>query len=256
VLQLLWWAGGGDPEEFPLSVLDDTELNAEDTRDFLRNVFDEQPIDDESFWGRLADRIDFEMLTGVGEVHSSENLNRLMKPLAKKLTLSHAAIDRDDRLPLHGGFSWALSDQFLQLLGDGWMCKLTPLGNRFSQRRGEGSPIQLRTARDRSGPYAVAEAELEEFTRRVHLIRTEETEPRPATTLDALTEGFSEESHVRRLVIRVKNQNLSADFDRMLLASEPDSSVTLMATTATRLLLSLANDERARLDSFLGVQPF
>lgn len=42
-LQLLWWAGGGAPDDFPASLADDMELNPSDTREFLRMIFTGRP---------------------------------------------------------------------------------------------------------------------------------------------------------------------------------------------------------------------
>lgn len=252
LLQLLWWAGGGEPDEFPLSFLDDTELNPSDTREFLREVFtNEHPIDDADFWERLADRITYDMLVDVGEIQASDNLNRLMSPLSRKLVLSHAAVNRDDRLPLYGDLAWEISDSFLQLRGFGWACRLTPHGNRFSQRRNEGRAVALRVAEARSSAYLVTEAEIEESARRVHFTRIEDTEMTASSTLKTLMEGFDADSHIRSLVVEVQHRRITADYDRMLLASEPDSSVHLMATMATDLLLSLSEEERGQVRSFL-----
>ena len=106
--------------------------------------------------------------------------------------------------------------------GPGWLCRLTPHGNRFSQRKGEGQPVPLSIAEERSFAYSVIEAEIEESARRVHLLRTEETEVAPASTLEALTDGFSRDSRVRYLVVDAEHRRLTADFDRMMIASEPD----------------------------------
>ena len=76
-LQLLWSVGGGAPNEFPTSTPDDMELNPSDTRDFLREVFgDEQVIEDDTFWLRLAERLSYDTLVDVGDVAYSENLRR------------------------------------------------------------------------------------------------------------------------------------------------------------------------------------
>ena len=99
-LQLLWWVGGGAPEEFPISLLDDMELNPSDTRDFLRNVFaDEQVIEDREFWSRLADRLSFDTLVDVGDFTQSANLHQLMSQLAGRLELSHVS-PRQARSPI------------------------------------------------------------------------------------------------------------------------------------------------------------
>ena len=56
-LQLLWWVGGGSPDEFPTRLPNDIELNPSDARDLLREVFgDEQIIEDDAFWFRVAGR--------------------------------------------------------------------------------------------------------------------------------------------------------------------------------------------------------
>ena len=111
-LQLLWWVGGGAPEEFPISALDDMELNPSDTRDFLRDVFAGQVIEDGAFWSRLADRLSFDTLVDVGDVTQSANLHQLMSQLAGRLKLSHAILDKRERpLPPFDRLAWALEEQ-------------------------------------------------------------------------------------------------------------------------------------------------
>lgn len=253
-LQLLWWAGGGAPNDFPVTLIDDMELNADDTREFLRMVFtDDQPIDDEGFWGRLADRIDYDMLVASGEVAGSSNLNRLMRALAGRLELSHAVVDlHDPPLPPYDELRWSLTDSFLRLSGATWACKFTPHGNRFSQRRDEGPAVPLTTVTTRSEGLFVDEAELEEADRRVHLSRKAvDPAAHQAATLPVLAAGFAEDARVRSLVVQVGQHRLTAEFDRMMLASDPDSPVLRMATIATRLLAALSAEEQQELAEFL-----
>jgi hypothetical protein len=253
-LQLLWWAAGGTPAEFPVSLPDDMELNKSDTRDFLRMVFtDAQAIDDAGFWARLADRIDFDMLVEAGDVRTSENLNRLMESLAGRLVLSHAVLDPHERpFPPDDQLAWALADHFLQLTGPDWSCRFTPHGNRFSQRRDEGEPVLLSTASDRSDGLFVEEAEIQEAARRVHLTRTAvEPGSHRGTSLSALTQGFPDDARVRSIVVQVGEHRLTAEFDRMMIASTPDAPVLRMANIAIRLLASLTDDEQQELAAFL-----
>ena len=72
-LQLLWWVGGGAPNEFPTSVLDDMELNPLDTKDFLREVLGNE---DDTFWLRLAERLSYDTLVDVCDVAYSEYWHR------------------------------------------------------------------------------------------------------------------------------------------------------------------------------------
>jgi len=253
-LQLLWWAAGGSAADFPMTFPDDMELNPSDTRDFLRMVFTEaQPILDSDFWARLADRIGFDMLVEAGEVQASENLNRLMKPLAGRLLLSHVALDRHDRpFPPYDQMRWSLSDHFLQLTGPDWSARFTPHGNRFSQRHDEGDPLPLSTASARSDALLVEEAELQEATRRVHLTRTTvEALDNRGYALRDLVQGFPDDARVRSLVVRIAGNRLTAEFDRMILGSTPDSSVLRMATLACQLLASLTEEDQRELAALL-----
>lgn len=253
-MQLLWWAGGGSPEDFPVTVPDDMVLNPSDTREFLRMMFtDTQLIDDPAFWSRLADRLSFDMLVEAGEVRSSENLNHLMKALASRIELSHAVIDRHERpFPPDDELRWALSDSFLRLVGPDWSCRFTPHGNRFSQRRDEGTAIVLDAAKERSEGLFVEEAEISEAARRVHLTRTGvDPAAHRGTSLAALTQGFADDARVRSIVVQVGPNRITGEFDRMLLSSSPDAPVLRMATLATQLLLSMTSDDSEALARFL-----
>jgi hypothetical protein len=52
-------------------------------------------------------------------------------------------------------------------------------------------------------------------------------------------------------VVQVGGNRLNAEFDRMLVASTPDLPVISTANVATRLLMSLTDDELHELADFL-----
>ncbi len=255
-LQLLWWVGGGAPEDFPISIPDDMELNLSDTRDFLREVFDdEHVIEDNTFWSRLADRLSFDALVGVGDVTDSQNLNRLMGQLVRRLRLSHVILDKRDRpLPPFDQIAWSLQEQFLCLVGPDWRCRFTPLGNRFSQRRGMGRPIPLAKAAIRSAAYQIEEVRIDEATRQVVLSHkdTDHSQRISERSLRDLATGFADESAVRTITVSFGGSLMTADFDRMMVGAEPDATVRHMATVVTRLLAGLDGNEAAELATFLG----
>lgn len=251
-LQLVWWAGGGDPEAFPISLPDDMGLNAEDTRDFLRSVLDDQQtIDDDDFWTRLADRLDFHTLVSVGDVDGSANLHRLMKHLATRLALSHAALDRVDRKLIPEPLAWALANGFLRLQGPDWVCRFTPAGQRFSQRKSEGTPIALDTAEARSAGLIIEEAEIEDADRTLQ-VRRKAAAPSnyQQASLAALAAGISA-ALVRELVIQSGSDSLTVEFDRMMVWSETNPSVPQLAVAAVRLLAAPPTNELNELILFL-----
>lgn len=253
-LQLLWWVGGGAAAEFPMTIADDMELNPADTRDFLRLVFsDDQDIEDDALWNRLAERLTFDTLVGVGDVQRSKNLNRLMRPLAKRIHLSHVALDVRDP-ELFEDLTWSLSDDFLRLRGPGWQCRFTPLGTRFSQRRDEGATVSLAEAAQRTAEMVVDDAELDEAERRIQLTRTPTDpaqHPGPAT-LNNLAAGFAADSAVRSVSIIRSQHRFTADFDRMLVKSD-EAPVAHMARLAVQLLTGIDEDEHEELQTFLGL---
>ncbi len=252
-LQLLWWVGGGLPDEFPISVLDDMELNPADTQDFLREVFAaEETIEDDAFWSRLADRLSFNSLVGVGDVTHSENLRRLMVPLAGRLKLSHAALNKRDRpFPPFDQLEWGLEQKFLCLRGPEWECRFTPDGNRFSQRRDEGEPVPLAEVDYRSMDHRVEEVEIDEAARQVVVSRkTVDPAQRLGPSLRDLAAGFADDAVVRTITVRLGNGLVKADFDRMMVGADPDATVRSMAAIATKLLAAIDGDE-AELAAFL-----
>lgn len=237
-----------------MTVADDMELNPADTRDFLRMVFsDDQDIEDDAFWDRLAERLTFDTLVGVGDVERSANLNRLMRPLARRLHLSHVALDARDP-EFFGELAWSLSDDFLRLRGPGWLCRFTPLGTRFSQRRDEGATVSLAEAAQRTAQMVVDNAELDEAERRVQLSRTPTDltqHPGPAT-LNNLAAGFADDSAVRSVTIIRGQHRFTADFDRMLVRSD-EAPVADMARLAVRLLTVTDEDGQGELQAFLDL---
>lgn len=253
-LQLLWWVGGGAPEDFPITVPDDLELNPADTRDFLQLVFtDQQDIDDDGFWSRLADRLTFDTLVDVGHIDQSTNLNRLMRQFAGRLKLSHAILDHRERpFPPDDQLAWGIEDRFLRLRGADWVCHFTPQGNRFSQRRDEGHPVSLAAAGTRSTDYLVEEAEIDEAARQVVLSR-KAVDPagQRGRSLRELAAGFADNASVRRITIRSGESALDIDFIRMLVGADPDADVRRMATIAVRLLAVLDEAGRDELATFL-----
>lgn len=253
-LQLLWWVGGGAAAEFPVTVPDDMELNPADTRDFLQMVFsDDQDIEDDAFWDRLAERLTFDTLVGVGDVERSANLNRLMRPLARRLHLSHVALDARDP-EFFDNLAWSLSDEFLRLRGPGWLCRFTPLGTRFSQRRDEGATVSLAEAVDRTAQMVVDDAELDEAERRIQLTRTpaDPTQHPGPATLTNLAAGFGVDAAVRSVTIIRGQHRFTADFDRMLVRSN-EATVADMAAVAVRLLTVTNEDFQVQLQTFLGL---
>ena len=258
-LQMLWWAGGGAPEEFPYSLPDDMELNPTDTRDFLQPVFgDEQDIEDDAVWSRLAHRLSFDMLVDVGEVHRSENLNRLMRHLSGHLELSHTTLDRHERpMPPFDQLAWAIEDKFLCLRGPDWACRFTPHGNRFSQRRSVGKPVRLTEADRRSAAYRVAEADIDEAARQVALSRRAvEPSLQQGRTLRDLAEGFADDASVRTITLLLGRSHIKADYDRMMVSAEPDASVRTMALVAARLLAAVEGTDLSELTEFLDIESF
>lgn len=252
-LQLLWWAGGGEPGEFPATHLDDMQLNPADAQDFLRMIFDGDPIEDDRFWERLAQRLDFDTLVSAGDVSPSANLNRLMSEVVDRLELSHAAVDLHAR-PLEPVLAWSINNRFVQLDGPEWVCRFTPLGTRFPPRHGHGEAISLAAAHVRSDGFIVDETEIEEPARRVSYTRTAAAPANYAgATLATLTQGAPSDARIRRLVVRQSSRRLTADFERMMLSSDPDSPLVQMAYVAVRLLTSLDDDDRSELESFLAM---
>lgn len=253
-LQLLWWVGGGAPEDFPITVPDDLELNPADTRDFLRLVFTDQPnIDDDAFWSRLADRLTFDTLVDVGHINQSTNLNRLMRQFAGRLKLSHAILRHRQRpFPPDDQLAWGIEDRFLRLRGADWVCHFTPQGNRFSQRRDEGHSVSLAAADTRSTDYLVEEAEIDEAARQVVLSR-KAVDPagQRGRSLRELAAGFPDDASVRRITIRSGESDLDVDFIRMLVGADPDADVRRMATIAVRLLAAIDEAGRNELATFL-----
>ena len=252
-LQLLWWVGGGAPEEFPISVLDDMELNPSDTRDFLRDVFAGQVIEDGSFWSRLADRLSFDTLVDVGDVTQSANLHQLMSQLAGRLKLSHVVLDKRERpLPPFDRLAWALEEQFLVLRGPEWECRFTPHGNRFSQRRDEGQPVPLAEADRRSAAYLVEEAKIDEAARQLVLSRKDVGPAQQlGRSLRDLAVGFADDAAVRTLAVLLRNSLMTVDFERMMVGADPDATVRNMAAIATKLLAALDGEDEAKLAAFL-----
>ena len=251
-LQLLWWLGGGAPERFPVSGLDDTELNPSDARDFLREVFADDPvIADDAFWSRLADRLNFDTLVDVGDVPQSANLHRLMGQLARRLKLSHATVDKRERpFPPFDQLAWALEDRFLCLYGPEWECRFTPHGNRFSQRKDEGRPVPLAEADRRSALYRVKEAKIDETVRQVAL---EAVGPdQQLGSLRGLAAGFADDVAVRTLAVLLEDSVITADFDRMMVGAAPDATVRCMAAVAAKLLAAISGDDETELAAFLG----
>lgn len=251
-LQLVWWAGGGDPSTFPISLPDDMGLNADDTRDFLRSVLaDQQEIDDDGFWTRLAHRLDFDTLVSVGDVDGGANLHRLMKHLAARLALSHAALDRDNRKLIPEPLAWALMDGFLRLRGPDWVCRFTPAGQRFSQRRSKGAPIALDAAVARSAGLIIEEAAIEDADRMLQVRRKAATPSNyQQASLAALAAGIPV-ALVRELTIRSGSDSLSVEFDRMMVWSDKNPTVPQLAVAAVRLLAAPPVEELDDLIQFL-----
>ena len=255
-LQLLWWVGGGAPDEFPTSVLDDMELNPSDTRDFLREVFgDEQVIEDDTFWIRLAERLSYDTLVDVGDVPYSENLHRLMNQLAGHLKLSHVKLDKQERpFPGLSQLVWGLKDKFLCLRGQGWECSFTPHGNRFSKRKDQGQPISLAEADLRSAAYRIVETKIDEATRQVVLSRkSADPTQQMGVSLRDLAAGFPDHAAVRTITVLFGQSEIKADFDRMMVGADPDATVRQMAAIAPKLLTALNSDDEAELAVFLGI---
>ena len=254
-LQLLWWVGGGAPEDFPISVPDDMELNPSDTRDFLREVFDdEQVIEDVAFWSRLADRLSFDTLVAVGDVTDSQNLQRLMSQLAGRLRLSHVTLDKRERpLPPFDQLAWSLEDKFLRLRGPEWKCRFTPHGNRFSQRRDIGRPIPLTEADMRSAAYRIEEVRIDEATRQVVLSRkdTNRFQQLRGRSLRDLAAGFADDAAVRTIAVFFGRSLMTVDFDRMMVGADPDATVRHLAVLATKLLTGFDGDDEVELAAFL-----
>ena len=254
-LQMLWWVGGGAPEEFPIGVLDDMELNPFDARDFLRDAFSDEPIiEDDAFWSRLADRLSFNTLVDVGDVTNSENLRRLMSQLAGRLKLSHVILDKRERpLPPFDQLAWGLEHRFLCLRGPEWACRFTPDGNRFSQRRDEGRPVPLVEVDLRSADYLIEEVEIDEAARQVVVSRkTVDPAQRLGPSLRDLAVGFADDAAVRTISVLLGDSLMKADFHRMMVGADPDVTVRSMAAVATRLLAALDDDAEAELAGFLG----
>ncbi len=253
-LQLLWWVGGSE-HEFPISLSDDLELNGHDTQEFLRVVFDkDHPVGDERFWPRLADRLDFDTLVGVGTVKDSQKLNSLMAAYSGRVELSHAAVDFKDRpMPPFDEYSWELDDGFVCLSGPDWDCRMTPHGNRFSQRRGEGPLLSLDEASVRSRDFRVEEATFDETSRQVSLRRkAAESGASSILSLQELADGFEPSAQVRRLTVLSGNSRLTADFERMLVGADPDVSLRTIAGAASVLLAAVRGGELNALRRFLG----
>lgn len=254
-LQLLWWVGGSDPQEFPIGVSDDMELNPSDTRDFLRDVFDdEHVIDDDAFWSRLADRLSFDTLVNVGDVAHSDNLHRLMKQLVGRLKLSHVTLDRcKPKLPLFGKYNWSLENNFLCLCGPSWECRFTPHGNRFSKRKDIGQPIDLVEAGLRSAAYRIEEVQIDEAAREVVLSRkAADPAQQLGGSLQDLAAGFADDAAVRTIAVFLGDSLLTADFDRMMVGAQPDATVRQLATFSTKILVGLDHDDEAELATLLG----
>lgn len=253
-LQLLWWVGGGAPEEFPISVPDDMELNPSDTHDFLRSVFKgEQVIEDDAFWSRLADRLSFDTLVGVGDVPHSENLRRLMCQLAGRLKLSHVVLDNWwGSFQPFGRLEWRLEDRFLCLRSPEWVCRFTPHGRRFSQRKQEGLPLSLYEAHMRSEAFSVEEAEIVEANRQAVLSRKAvDPAQRLGTSFYDLADGFDRDATVRTITVLLDDSLMKVDFDRMMVGAKPDATVRSMAVVATRLLAALDSHDETQLMAFL-----
>ena len=231
------------------------ELNPSDTRDFLREVFgDEQIIEDDTFWLRLAERLSYDTLVDVGDVTYSENLHRLMNQLAGRLKLSHVTLDKRERpIPLFGQPVWRLEDQFLCLRGQEWECRFTPHGNRFSKRKDQGQPIPLAEADLRSAAYRIVETEIDEATRQVFLSRkSADPAQEMRGSLRALAAGFPDHAAVRTITVFFGHSDMTADFGRMMVGADPDATVRHMAAIAPKLLTTLNSDDEAELTAFLG----
>lgn len=253
-LQLLWWVGGADEQEFPISIPDDMELDSRDTREFLKVVLtDKKAVGDEEFWPRLADRLDFETLASVGSIRDSANLNSLMTAFSNRAELSHAAVDLRDRpMPPFDAYSWAIEDGFVILTGPDWICRMTPMGNRFSQRREQGAAVSLDEASLRSYDYRVEEAEFDEVRRQVSLSRKslDPAAPSPRTLQD-LAKGFEPSAQVRRLTVLAGMSRLTADFERMLVGADPDVRLRSLAQAAPVLLAGVDGGDLVALRQFL-----
>jgi hypothetical protein len=118
------------------------------------------------------------------------------------------------------------------------------LGNRFSQRHGEGVPITLREAKARSNEIRIEGAELHESMRLVMLTRLEaDGADASLDSLSSLTSGFDDDDLVKRIMVRARESEITVDFDRMLLSSNPDSPVFTLANLAFTVLAAVKPDD-------------
>jgi hypothetical protein len=168
--------------------------------------------------------------------------------------LSHAALDATPRsFPDGPPFTWAIDDSFLKLVGPDFVCRFTPHGNRFSQRRGQGNPVSRAVAAERTERYRVVEASVEEEARSIRFERkVGDPAQHRAATVDDLTRGTDANSLIREVAIATTRGALTVDFGRMLVAAEPDESVRELALVAARCLTPLLPGEDVLLEAFLG----
>jgi len=252
-IHMLWWASGGAPEEFPDSLASLFDVDDQEIARFLNYLFEQEPIEDASFWQRLGQRLSAATLLRLVSSGPTVNLQRLIEQNVARLRFKGVAADSmESRMPpLAQDFWWYVTRGTLVLAGTEFELTFVDDGRHFNSRSG-GLPLGLDEVRRRVEPLRVESVEVDD-ERRVKDIRSKDhgDVTTHTSSIDDLLEG--ERGSVTEVTVRLPDgPRLRCNYERnSALIDDGDTSLAMMARFSSRLLLHLDADLQSQLTEYV-----
>ena len=256
-LHMLWWASGGSPEQFPDSSGLLFDVGNDDIVRFLNYLFEQDAIDDASFWQRLGQRISAPILLQLGSAGPTANLQRLIEQNLVRLRFKAAAAEvLEQRMsPLGAEFWWYVARDALVLAGSEFELTFVTDGRHFNSRSG-GLPLSPDEVKRRVENLQVESVEIDD-ERRVIGIRAKDSSDGSigVPSVDDLLRG--EQGSVTEVTVRLPDgPRLRCNYDRSsAFIDDGEVSLASMARFSSRLLLHLDRSIWTELRDYVQPRP-
>lgn len=253
-LQFMWVGYGGDLEEFPGDPSLGTIVFGTELSRLLDQVLSGPEIEEPAFWRLLSDHLALERLEELGDVASSENLQRLLGSAADRVKAHVMATARTGgELPLEMPFRWAIKDGLVQLADHEFTLRFAKDRRRFRGVPADQAAPRLTSVRGRLTGMTLSEMDIS--TSDLDMDVRAKGAPRAAD--DPMFAELPDDSRVRRVRFPTPSsgQYLQADFERRMVDTvddDPPLALREVAIAGYRALYESSKSTLTRLDRALA----
>lgn len=252
---------GATSAAYPGSAPVDQWLAREEIAEVLRYLLERPQFGSEQYWERLAEQVTLDELEGLGDLRSTDNLQRLMGFAASVLRARGVHVDRADDQPsfdFDQPFAWSIRDRVLQVSDSTTVFRVADDLRRFRGVTEELHGPTMASLRRRLAALQLNEVLLESIGLEADLRVPGGSSTSQRRELDEVVADIDPSAEiVRASVLPLQGgSSYECDFRRSIVQASGDATepLTNLVPLAATVLADLSDLENSRLREALGLR--